>query len=123
MMAVSLGSAVPGPRSLQSAVELVWAHPQVVAEVRELIKVLTDHIDHLHPEGESDLPLQIHARYTRLEILAALGEGNAAQVPPWRERVYDAKVARADVLAFTLDKTSGDFSPTTAIGTTPSAGT
>jgi hypothetical protein len=33
--------------------------------------------------------------------------------PQWREGVYDAKSAGADLLAFTLDKTSGDFSPTT----------
>jgi hypothetical protein len=57
--------------------------------------------------------LQIHARYTRVEILAALGEGAGVLTPQWREGVYDAKGAGVDVLAFTLDKTSGEFSPTT----------
>ena len=32
---------------------------------------------------------------------------------PWQTGVYWAKDARADLLAFTLDKTSGQFSPTT----------
>jgi hypothetical protein len=57
--------------------------------------------------------LQVHARYTRIEILAAVGEGEHARTPQWREGVYDAKTVGADLLAFTLDKTSGDFSPTT----------
>jgi hypothetical protein len=59
------------------------------------------------------LPLQIHGRYTRIEILAAAGEGDGAKTPQWREGVYDARGIAADLLAFTLDKTSGEFSPTT----------
>jgi hypothetical protein len=34
-------------------------------------------------------------------------------MPPWQTGVYWAKPADADLLAFTLDKTSGGFSPTT----------
>jgi hypothetical protein len=60
-----------------------------------------------------DVPLVVHARYTRVEILAAFGVGGAARVAPWQSGVYWAKAARADLLAFTLDKTSGGFSPTT----------
>jgi hypothetical protein len=45
--------------------------------------------------------------------MAAVGEGDLAKTPEWREGVYDAASAGADLLAFTLDKTSGDFSPTT----------
>ena len=36
-----------------------------------------------------------------------------AKVAPWQTGVYWAKEAEADLLAFTLDKTSGQFSPTT----------
>ena len=56
---------------------------------------------------------RVHARYTRVEILAAFGVGEAAKVAPWQTGVYWAKEAKADLLAFTLDKTSGQFSPTT----------
>ena len=35
------------------------------------------------------------------------------KVAPWQTGVYWAKEAKADLLAFTLDKTSGQFSPTT----------
>jgi superfamily II DNA or RNA helicase/HKD family nuclease len=113
MLAVSLGSEVVGTASLQSAIDLIWAHPQVLKEAHELVDLLGDQIDHLHEPAALDVPLQVHARYTRLEILAAVGEGTAAKTPPWREGVYDAKNLGADLLAFTLDKTSGDFSPTT----------
>ena len=59
------------------------------------------------------MPLQVHARYTRIEILAAFGIGEGAKVAPWQTGVYEAKNANADLFAFTLDKTSGGFSPTT----------
>jgi hypothetical protein len=77
--------------------------------------VLADGIDHVplplmdHP----NVPLAIHARYTRVEILAAFGVGDTARVAPWQSGVYWAKAALSDLLAFTLDKTSGGFSPTT----------
>jgi len=46
-------------------------------------------------------------------ILAAFGIGEGAHVSPWQTGVYWAEQARADLFAFTLDKTSGQFSPTT----------
>jgi hypothetical protein len=116
MLATSLGSSVLGDLPLQAAVDLVWAHPQVRAEVSELLDVLNDRIDHLQPHSPElgDVPLLVHGRYTRTEILAAVGErGSTAMTPPWREGVYNAQSMGADLLAFTLDKTSGGFSPTT----------
>jgi hypothetical protein len=63
--------------------------------------------------GHPEVPLAVHARYTRIEILAAFGVGEGAKVAPWQTGVYWAKEAKSDLLAFTLDKTSGQFSPTT----------
>jgi len=68
---------------------------------------------HLPLSERPNVPLQVHARYTRLEIMAAFGVGQGAKVAPWQTGVYWAKEAKADLLAFTLDKTSGQFSPTT----------
>ncbi|MEV4507477.1 DUF3427 domain-containing protein [Dactylosporangium sp. NPDC049525] len=98
---------------LQSAADLLWSHPQVVAELRELFEVLGDAPSHVHQQALLGIPLQVHSQYTRIEILAAVGEGADTKTPQWREGVYDAKAAGADLLVFTLDKTSGDFSPTT----------
>jgi len=101
--------------SLADGMQLVWAHPQIRAELGELLDVLGERVDHVHEplRTHPDVPLQIHARYTRDEVLAAFGVGDAAKVAPWQSGVYWAAEARADLLAFTLDKTSGDFSPTT----------
>ncbi|GAA2375369.1 DUF3427 domain-containing protein [Dactylosporangium salmoneum] len=98
---------------LQSAVDLLWSHPQMIVELRDLLDVLGEAPRHLQHQALPDIPLQVHSQYTRIEILAAVGEGNGTKTPQWREGVYDAKAAGADVFVFTLDKTSGDFSPTT----------
>ena len=110
-----LGKLARKGQSLESGAALLWRHPQVLAELRELLGVLALRIAHLQPSlsGDSEVPLRVHARYTRLEILAAFGVGRGARVAPWQSGVYWAEEARADLLAFTLDKTSGQFSPTT----------
>ncbi len=59
------------------------------------------------------VPLHVHARYTRIEILAACGKGEGARVMPWQTGVLYVEELPADLLAFTLDKTGGAFSPTT----------
>jgi hypothetical protein len=108
--------AITKDYSVQDAVDLLWAHPQVVAELAELFGVLDRRIDHLHQPltTHPDAPLQIHARYSRIEILAAMGlGGDQAKIASWQSGVYEAKPAKAELFAFTLDKTSGAFSPTT----------
>ncbi|MDQ6617458.1 MAG: DUF3427 domain-containing protein [Actinomycetota bacterium] len=101
--------------TIQDAMNLLWAHPQVRAELLELLSVLEDRVNHVHAplSGGVDVPLQIHARYSRIEILAAMGVGTGAKIAAWQSGVYEAKTANAELLAFTLDKTSGSFSPTT----------
>ncbi|HEX8769339.1 MAG TPA: DUF3427 domain-containing protein, partial [Acidimicrobiales bacterium] len=101
--------------TVQEAVDLLWAHPQVRTDLLGLLAVLDDRVDHVHTPllMYRQVPLQIHARYSRIEILAAMGLGAGAKIPAWQSGVYEAKAARADLLAFTLDKSSGSFSPTT----------
>lgn len=116
MLIASLGDQVlTKEQSLQDGVDLLWAHPQVRVELAQLLVKLDEQIDHLHGPlpMNPDVPLQVHARYTRLEIMAAFGVGAQAKTPDWREGVREVKDERADLLAFTLDKSSGSFSPTT----------
>ena len=107
--------AITRTTSLQDALELLWAHPQVRAELLELLEVLATRVDHLHTPlaTHPSVPLQVHARYSRIEILAAFGQSPGAKVAAWQSGVYEAKSANAELFAFTLDKTSGGFSPTT----------
>ena len=101
--------------TLDDAVSLIWKHPQVLAELGELMDVLAERIDHVQPPLSShpDVPLYIHARYTRREILAAFADGATLKLAEWREGVRWLPDATVDLLAFTLDKASGHFSPTT----------
>ncbi len=99
---------------IQAGIDLVWRHPQVLAELRELLAILRDDVDHVQVGlADTNVPLQVHARYTRREILAGFGVGDGAKVAPWQTGVYWSPEAQADLFAFTLDKTAGSFSPTT----------
>jgi hypothetical protein len=119
LLRMLVGSLIPAAvskdTSLKEGAVLLWEHPQVRAELLALLDVLAARIEHVavplatHP----DVPLAVHARYTRVEILAAFNVGEGTRVAPWQTGVYWADESRADLLAFTLDKTSGQFSPTT----------
>jgi len=119
LLRMLVGSLIPAPvskdTSLRDGVRLLWEHPQVRAELVELFDVLAARMEHValllasHP----DVPLAVYARYTRVEILAAFNVGEGTRVAPWQTGVYWAAESRADLLAVTLDKTSGQFSPTT----------
>ncbi len=116
MLVASLADqALTKEATIQDAVDLVWSLPQVLAELAELFAVLGDRVDHLHQPlaTHPDAPLQIHGRYSRIEILAAMGLSSRAKIAAWQSGVYEAKPADAELLAFTLDKSSGGFSPTT----------
>jgi hypothetical protein len=116
MLITSLvGQVIKEDVPVEEAAALVWSRPLVRAELGELFEVLEDRIDHLQAPVEShpNVPLQVHARYTRIEILAAFGIGEGARAASWREGVRWEENEAADLLAFTLDKTSGSFSPTT----------
>jgi hypothetical protein len=119
-MRMLVASLIPAKKisrdtSFREGAALVRAHPQIRAEALDLLDVLAARIEHVavplttHPE----VPLAVHARYTRIEILAAFDVGEGARVAPWQTGVYWAAESRADLFAFTLDKTTGQFSPTT----------
>jgi superfamily II DNA or RNA helicase len=115
LVATLVSKAAKKGAMLHEGVAIVWDHPQVRAEICELLAYLAERITHVAPPlaDRSEVPLRVHARYTRVEILAAFGVGEGAKVHSWQTGVHWAEEARADLLAFTLDKTSGQFSPTT----------
>jgi len=117
MLLAQLLDQVPGAGglSLSDGVDLLRAHPQVRRELIDLFEVLEDRVSHVTPKLEilPEVPLHVHARYTRIEILAACGVGEGVRVASWQTGVRYVEALPADLLAFTLDKTSGAFSPTT----------
>ena len=92
-------------------------HPQVVEEIKQLLDCLKKHTDHLHLpiECHPNLPLRVHGRYSRTEILAAFNIGDELSVrsKPWREGAVWSEEENADVFVVTLNKSKGNFSPTT----------
>ena len=110
-----LDRVVPSTATVQTGATLLWAHAAVRAELVQLFDVLTDRVSHVAPSLDvlPRTPLRVHGRYSRLEILAATGTDDRVRVPAWREGVRYVEPLKADLFVFTLDKTSGQFSPTT----------
>ncbi len=100
---------------LDDAAADFWRHTALREEVLELLPLLADQISHLHqPLGLADrVPIQVHAHYTRDEILAAFGASTAARPLPLQTGVYWHEPSRTDLLFITLQKSEQDYSPTT----------
>jgi hypothetical protein len=101
--------------SIEEGIQQIWNAPEVRTELAELFDLLLDRIGHLSRAValDSAVPIRAHARYTRREILAAFGVGSGARPLNWQSGVLYVPEAKADLFAFTLDKSTGGFSPTT----------
>jgi len=108
-------TTLPKSSPIAAGAAQLWANPVVRSELGELLSVLEDRITHvttaLEPAGA--VPLQVHARYTRVEVLSALGYGDGLKPMTWQTGVLWDEDNRTDLFAFTLDKSSGGFSPST----------
>lgn len=63
--------------------------------------------------GLSIVPLRLHARYAREQILVAFGATTFERQPPAREGVFVIQTENIELLFVTLDKNEKQFSPTT----------
>jgi superfamily II DNA or RNA helicase/HKD family nuclease len=92
----------------------------VVEEMRQVIDIAFDSarrsthpLDELIPEL-SDVPLAVHASYSREEILAGLGFASLRRRPNTMQAgVAWCELANSDAFLITLKKTETDYSPTT----------
>lgn len=101
--------------SLDDAVDHLWAHPALREELLQLLPLLGEQVTHLHaPLGLlQPVPLQLHATYTREEILAGFGASTVSAPLPLQTGVYWHEPSRTDLLFVTLDKSEKHYSPTT----------
>lgn len=112
MLFAALGQARRPVSELGAFLSELWAEPQVLAEVRQLLAVLDDRrrrTTTLLP----GLPFHIHATYSRDEISAGLGEVRKGKLLRTQGGVYRCEEHRCDVLFVTLEKDEKDFTPTT----------
>ena len=85
---------------------------------QELVDVLdwklakTKHEQPAMPELR-EVPLRLHARYSREQILVGFGAMTFEHQPPSREGVYVIQDQNIELLFVTLDKNEKQFSPTT----------
>jgi hypothetical protein len=106
---------LPTDARMEDALALLWKHPGVLADICALLRVQEGRLSHVHRSvpGADGVPLRVHARYARSEILAAFGVGGRVRAETWREGVRWIPEERTDVFLITLDKTGSGFSPTT----------
>jgi superfamily II DNA or RNA helicase/HKD family nuclease len=80
------------------------------AELRELAQLLRARIRHVSPVLDPIVPLHLHARYSKNEVLAAFGVEKPAHM---REGVKYVEEHQADLFFVTIDKAEDAYSPTT----------
>jgi len=94
----------------------LWANPAVRQEIVQVLETAAERIVHvpLPLDRMDSVPLWVHCRYSREELLSATGRATRERPPVNdREGVRFAEKERADVFTFTLTKSERDYSPTT----------
>ncbi|MEV0148632.1 MULTISPECIES: DUF3427 domain-containing protein [unclassified Nonomuraea] len=80
------------------------------AELGELADVLRSGLRHVASPLDPVVPLHVHARYSKNEVLAAFGVDKPAHM---REGVKYVQEHQADLFFVTIDKSEDHYSPTT----------
>jgi superfamily II DNA or RNA helicase len=121
MLLATLTRSIPdlASDSIINAARVFWIDRQARADLHSMLQVLARKIASrgypvVELQGADDVPLRIHARYTRDEILCALGcKPGSVRPPSWQSGVWLEEAASTDLFAFTLDKSAKSFSPST----------
>ena len=101
--------------SLDSALARLWPHTAVRNELVELFMALDDRSERQERplDASGDVPVALHAQYTRGEALLAFGDGAVGEPSTFREGVRWRPDAQTDLFFVTLRKSERSFSPTT----------
>lgn len=115
MLHFSLWGVNKGMASFDEGYRRLWPHEAVREELTELLDVNDQCSASIaRPLGlEPHIALSTHARYSRDEVLAALGVGTAEKPPQLREGVKWVDEEQIDAFFVTLNKSESDYSPTT----------
>jgi superfamily II DNA or RNA helicase len=115
MLAWGLASGAGSFPSLREFFSALWREEAVRAELRELLDAVDARSttraapSTLPPE----VPLTLHARYSRAEIVAALGSGSGVKPKVTQGGILWVPEGRSDVFFVDLHKAERDYSPTT----------
>jgi hypothetical protein len=103
------------PPTVSESIQRLCSNPTMLSELRELLVWKLALVDEVPAELTLPFlcPLQLHADYSRDEILAAFGVWTLANQREVREGVLYVESLPADLFFVTLNKTEEDYSPTT----------
>ncbi|MDD5435668.1 MAG: DUF3427 domain-containing protein, partial [Nitrospira sp.] len=101
--------------SIEESLQRFLTNIHLKEELRELLLYNYQHIQFLdkHLDLPYPLPLDLHCRYTRDEILAAFGLITKEERIDFREGVKYIEPYKSDLFFVTLYKSEKDYSPTT----------
>lgn len=104
-----------GFTNLQESINQIGANKVLVEELGETINYLLNEVDFVETSIDLgySMPLKVHARYTRDQILSAFGFYTFDNKPSSREGVQELKDKNTELLFITLKKTEEKYSPTT----------
>lgn len=94
----------------------LWLRPWLKSELAELLGALGERSRWLGRRMRGRLaewPLELHARYSKAEVLAGFGELRNGAIPAIREGTHYVRQARVEVLFVTLEKSAEHYTPTT----------
>jgi hypothetical protein len=115
MLNISMWGKDGLPRSPSDGLRRIKVNAVTCGELRNVLLLNLNRVESVAPVLDLPFlcPLTVHARYTRDEILAALGHWTVDRHPDMREGVLHIPEIHADVFMITLNKTESDYSPTT----------
>src|SRR5262249_10117525 len=110
-----LGSGQTGVATLDAYYAALWREAAVREELVGLLHALDvrSRTRGAPSQLEAEIPLTLHARYTRLEIVAALGFGTKVKPVTTQGGILHVEQASSDVFFIDLHKAARDYSPTT----------
>ncbi len=115
MLAWALVSGDGAHASLDEFFMALWREDAVRHEFRQLLAVVDERSRTLTAPSmvAPEIPLTLHGRYSRPEIVIALGHTNEDRPKPTREGILWVSQANSDVFFVDLHKAERDYSPTT----------
>jgi superfamily II DNA or RNA helicase len=101
--------------SLKESIKQVSKNPVMVSELLEVIDYLISKVDFIEKTIDTDfsLPLKVHSRYNRSQILVATGLHKFDKASSNREGVAVNKDLNIESLFVTLKKSEKEYSPST----------
>lgn len=101
--------------TLENSIKAIGRNKILNQEIVEVFEILINRIDFLEKEIPLPYrqPLQVHARYTRDQILAGFGDHSFYKKSSNREGIVSLDEKNTELLLVTLEKSEEDYSPTT----------